>query len=86
MDANASTSSNFSPNRELKNDLFFGSFLPPFVDPAGDAFAQTLLLGAIFMAVGVVGDGFYAVVAGRAGKLLKRERVRMVVLLRNSDV
>ena len=58
--------------------LFFGSFLPPFVDPSQSAFVQTLILGGIFMLVGLLGDGFYAVLAGRAGRLLKRERVRFV--------
>src|SRR5690606_32883657 len=29
--------------------LFFGAFIPQFVDPAGDPVRQTLLLGVIFM-------------------------------------
>lgn len=56
--------------------LFLGGFLPPFVGAEGNAFMQTVLLGATFMVVGTIGDGFYAVVAGRAGGLLTRSRVR----------
>ena len=56
--------------------LFFGAFLPPFVTSADDALVQTLLLGLTFMAVGTIGDGFYAMVAGRAGAFLTRSKVR----------
>ncbi len=58
--------------------LFFGAFLPQFIDPAGNAFMQTLLLGGIFMAVGAIFDSLYAVLAGRAGALLTRGRIRLV--------
>lgn len=59
--------------------LFFGAFIPQFVDPtAGDAAAQTALLGFTFMAVATVLDGGYALLAGRAGRLLTSARVRLV--------
>ena len=59
--------------------LLFGAFIPQFVDPeAGDAAARTALLGFTFMAVATVLDGTYAVLAGRAGRLLTRGRVRLV--------
>lgn len=56
--------------------FFFGAFIPQFIDPAGNALVQTLVLGATFMAVATVLDGGYAVLAGRAGRLLSRTRVR----------
>lgn len=56
--------------------LFLGGFLPPFVSGSGDAFEQTLLLGLTFMAAGAIGDGLYAVVAGRARFFLSRSKVR----------
>lgn len=56
--------------------LFFGAFIPQFIDPAGDASAQTLFLGATFMAVATVLDSGYALAAGRAGRLLSRSNVR----------
>jgi threonine/homoserine/homoserine lactone efflux protein len=58
--------------------LFFGAFIPQFVDPKGDALLQTLLLGATFMAVATVLDGAYALAAGRAGGLLSRGNIRLV--------
>lgn len=58
--------------------LFFGAFIPQFVDPAGNAFVQTVVLGAIFMAVATVFDSVYALVAGRAGELLTLGRIRLL--------
>ena len=64
--------------------VFFGAFLPPFVSAEGNAFLQTLSLGLVFMLVGAIGDGFYAVVAGRAGALLTRSKVRMAEMFGGS--
>ncbi|MEJ8573284.1 LysE family translocator [Microbaculum marinum] len=58
--------------------LFFGAFIPQFVDPQGDYVRQVLLLGATFMAVATVLDGTYAVLSGGAGAFLTRQRVRLV--------
>lgn len=58
--------------------LFFGAFIPQFVDPRGDYVAQIVLLGVTAMAVAFVSDGAYAVLTGRAGALLSRRRVRLV--------
>ena len=58
--------------------FFFGAFIPQFVDPqSGDAFWQTIFLGMIFIAVATVCDSAYAVLAGRAGSMLTKARVRM---------
>ncbi|MEL6966268.1 MAG: LysE family translocator [Pseudomonadota bacterium] len=58
--------------------LFFGAFIPQFVDPAGNTIAQTLFLGFTFMVVATLLDGLYAVAAGKAGGLLTRRNVRTV--------
>lgn len=58
--------------------LFFGAFIPQFIDPSGDYLRQLMLLGATFMVVATVLDGSYALLAGRAGSLLSRQRVRLV--------
>ena len=58
--------------------LFFGAFIPQFVDPNGHPFVETIVLGAIFMAVATVFNSCYALVAGRAGALLTRTRVRLL--------
>jgi len=50
--------------------LFFGAFLPQFVDSNQPIAPQLVSLGFIFMLVGAVFDGAYAVAAGRAGQLL----------------
>ena len=57
--------------------LWFGAFIPQFVDPRGDYVAQIALLGATAMAVAAVTDGAYAVVTGRARVFLSRGRVRL---------
>ena len=50
-----------------KTVLFFVAVLPQFVDPsAGPVAAQSVLLGGCAVAMAVVVDGGYAVVAGRA--------------------
>lgn len=61
--------------------FFFGAFIPQFVDPAGAAVAQTMLLGVIFMVVATVFDGAYAILAGRTGALLSRNNVRLVEMV-----
>lgn len=61
-----------------KSLFFFGVFIPQFVDPSKDAVMQTLILGATFMIVATVLDGSYAVLAGGAGQVLTRTRVRLL--------
>jgi threonine/homoserine/homoserine lactone efflux protein len=56
--------------------LFFGAFIPQFVDPRGDHVFQVALLGATAMVVAMISDGAYAVLTGRAGTLLARRHVR----------
>jgi threonine/homoserine/homoserine lactone efflux protein len=58
--------------------VFFGAFIPQFINPAGNAVAQTLIFGALFMLYATIFDGLYALFAGRAGQLLSRNKVRFV--------
>jgi threonine/homoserine/homoserine lactone efflux protein len=58
--------------------VLFGAFFPQFIDPKGDYVSQVLLLGVTAMAVAFVFDSGYAILAGRAGALLSRARVRLV--------
>jgi homoserine/homoserine lactone efflux protein len=55
--------------------LFFGAFIPQFVDPRGDHVSQVALLGVTAMVVAMLSDGGYAVLTGRAGTLLARRYV-----------
>jgi threonine/homoserine/homoserine lactone efflux protein len=58
-----------------KGLLFFGAFLPQFIDPHAAFLPQALLLGLTAMATGALTDSFYAVLAGRAQNLLTRRRM-----------
>ncbi len=58
--------------------LFFGAFIPQFVDPSASAVYQISLLGLTFMIVATIIDTCYAFLAGNAGNWLSRSRVRMV--------
>jgi homoserine/homoserine lactone efflux protein len=58
--------------------LFFGAFIPQFVDPRADHVSQVALLGVTAMAVAMVSDGAYAVLTGRAGTLIARRHVRLL--------
>jgi len=49
-----------------KTVVFLSSLLPQFVDPAGPAAGQMLVLGTAFAAMAVVGDSVWALAAGRA--------------------
>lgn len=54
-----------------KTALFFLAFLPQFVRPEHGAVAgQTLVLGLTFLALAVVNDGLYALLASRLGRAL----------------
>jgi len=58
--------------------VLFGAFFPQFIDPNGDYVAQVVLLGITAMAVALVFDSLYAILAGRAGAVLTQRRVRLV--------
>jgi threonine/homoserine/homoserine lactone efflux protein len=58
--------------------VFFGAFLPQFMDMGRDHIPQVALLGATFMVVSFLTDGVYALLAGRARKLFSAQRTRLV--------
>jgi threonine/homoserine/homoserine lactone efflux protein len=53
-----------------KTALFFAAFLPQFIDPAGSAIAQSLALGALFVAIASLTDAAWALGAGAASPAL----------------
>lgn len=56
-----------------KTAVFFLAFLPQFVDPArGTAWLQAVVLGMVFIALGMLSDGLYALAAGAVGERLRR--------------
>ncbi len=58
-----------------KTALFFLAFLPQFVDRSrGPVAIQMLALGCMFVAMAIVSDGMYALLAGSVGQWLKGTR------------
>jgi threonine/homoserine/homoserine lactone efflux protein len=57
--------------------LWFGAFIPQFVDPAGNYVGQIVLLGATAMATAALTDGAYAVLGGRTGRMMSAKRIRL---------
>ena len=58
--------------------LWFGAFIPQFVDPTTDYVSQVVLLGVTAMVTAAISDGAYALLAGGARTMLSRHRVRLV--------
>ena len=58
--------------------VFFGAFIPQFVDMSQDHFSQVALLGVTFMVTGAVTDSIFAVLAGRARLFFSAQRTRLV--------
>lgn len=53
--------------------VFFLAFLPQFVDPSrGDAQLQLLVLSGVYLVVGLLSDGAYAVLGGAVAGLFRR--------------
>jgi threonine/homoserine/homoserine lactone efflux protein len=59
-----------------KTALFFGAFLPQFVDPSRAPLAQSLTLGAAFVAIAVCTDTLYVLAADRLGPGIARRGVQ----------
>lgn len=55
-----------------KTALFFLAFLPQFIDPHGSVALQVVVLGLTFLALGLVTDSIWALVAGATGARLRR--------------
>ena len=63
-----------------KTALFFLAFLPQFIDLArGPAWPQVLVLGLVFVGLGMVSDGAYALVASSLAERLTKSRRFAVV-------
>jgi threonine/homoserine/homoserine lactone efflux protein len=58
--------------------VFFGAFIPQFVDMNKDHVPQVALLGVTFMITGAVTDSIYALLAGRARLFFSKQRTRLL--------
>ena len=57
--------------------LFFGAFLPQFMDLNKDPVSQAMLLGVTFMVLAGLTDAFYALLAGQARSFFSARRTRL---------
>jgi threonine/homoserine/homoserine lactone efflux protein len=55
-----------------KMAAFFLAFVPHFIDPAQSSTTQLLILGALFVVLGVLSDGTYVLITGSLGTLLQQ--------------
>jgi threonine/homoserine/homoserine lactone efflux protein len=58
--------------------MFFGAFIPQFVDLNRDHLPQVLLLGVTFMVTAGMTDAAYALLAGRVRRFFSARRTRLL--------
>src|SRR5882724_2621362 len=58
--------------------VFFGAFIPQFMDLKQDHFPQVALLGVTFMVIAGLTDAIYALLAGRARRFFSARRTRLL--------
>jgi threonine/homoserine/homoserine lactone efflux protein len=58
--------------------VFFGAFIPQFMDMSKDHVSQVALLGITFMVIAGLTDAIYALLAGRARRFFSARRTRLV--------
>jgi len=58
--------------------VFFGAFIPQFVDMSRDHLPQVALLGVTFMIVAGLTDAAYALLAGRVRTFFSVRRTQML--------
>ena len=58
--------------------VFFGAFIPQFMDVNRDHVSQVTLLGVTFMVIAGLTDGLYGLLAGRARTFFSARRTRLV--------
>jgi threonine/homoserine/homoserine lactone efflux protein len=58
--------------------VFFGAFIPQFVDMSRDHLSQVAVLGVTFMVVAGLTDGAYALLAGRVRSFFSARRTRLL--------
>src|ERR1700730_3560428 len=58
--------------------VFFGAFIPQFMDMSRDHVSQVALLGVTFMITAAMTDAIYALAAGRARSFFSARRTRLL--------
>ena len=67
-----------------KTLIFFGAFIPQFLDPTGNHALQIAIMGSTALVLAAMSDSAYAVAAGRAGRILTAGRIRLLSRLSGS--
>lgn len=58
--------------------FFFGAFFPQFLDPTRPEGPQIALMGTTAMVLAAISDGAYAYLAGGLGRVLSRQRLKLI--------
>jgi homoserine/homoserine lactone efflux protein len=61
-----------------KTLVFFGAFIPQFIDPAGNYYEQVLIMGVTAIIVAAISDGLYAILVGGAGRRITERQVKWI--------
>ncbi len=61
-----------------KTLVFFGAFIPQFIDPTGDYALQVAIMGATAVVVASISDGLYAILVGGAGRRVSARAVKLM--------
>lgn len=59
-----------------KTLVFFGAFIPQFIDPERDYATQVAIMGATAIVVASISDGLYAALVGGAGRRMSARAMR----------
>jgi threonine/homoserine/homoserine lactone efflux protein len=69
-----------------KTIIFLLAFLPQFLNPNGNIFSQTLLMGVSFIILGLTGSSFYTLAAGKIHRLVNTPRAQKIVHLISGSI
>ena len=58
--------------------VFFGAFIPQFMDMEKDHVSQVAMLGVTFMVIAGITDAMYALLSGRARSIFSANRTRLL--------
>ena len=69
-----------------KTIIFLLAFLPQFLNPNGNIFSQTLLMGVSFVILVLTGSSFYTVAAGKIHRLVNTPSAQKIVHLISGSI
>lgn len=69
-----------------KTIIFLLAFLPQFLNPNGNIFSQTLLMGVSFVILGLTGSSFYTVAASKIHHWVNTPRAQKIVHLVSGSI